>query len=90
MALIDSDTQMPFLDHLGPEPDQYDSNPKQDVRLTQLGASSTRTSFKCGDAFGWATIPPGVPDPDSRVTVDTCTDLAEMEHLVQRARAGPE
>ena len=69
---------MPFLDHLGPEPDQYDSNPKQDVRLTQLGASSTKTSFRCGDAFGWATIPPGVPDPDSRVTVDTCTDLASI------------
>jgi hypothetical protein len=69
---------MPFLDHLGPEPDKYDANPKQDVHLTQLGASSAKTSFRCGDAFGWASIPPGVPDLDSRVTVDTCTDLASI------------
>ena len=69
---------MPFLDHLGPQPDQYDTNPKKDVRLTQLGASSNKTSFKCGDAFGWASIPPGVPDADSRVTLDTCTDLASI------------
>jgi hypothetical protein len=69
---------VPFLDHLGPQPDQYNTNPKQDVRLTQLGASSTKTSFLCGDAFGWASIPPGIPDPDSRVTADTCTDLASI------------
>jgi hypothetical protein len=69
---------MPFLDHLGPLPDQYDSTPKRDVRLTQLGSSSMKTSFRCGDAFGWASIPPGIPDRDSRVTVDTCTDLASI------------
>jgi uncharacterized protein DUF1353 len=69
---------MPFLDHLGPLPDEYDSNPKRDVRLTQLGSSSMKTSFRCGDAFGWASIPPGIPDEDSRVTVDTCTDLASI------------
>lgn len=69
---------MPFLDHLGPQPDQFDTNPKKDVRLTQLGASSNKTSFRCGDAFGWASIPPGIPDADSRVSVDTCTDLASI------------
>lgn len=71
-------TTMPFLDHLGPQPDDYDTNPKQDVRLTQLGATSTKTSFRCGDAFGWVDIPPGVPDADSRVATDTCTDLASI------------
>jgi hypothetical protein len=69
---------VPFLDHLGPQPDEYNTDPKKDVRLTQLGASSSKTSFKCGDAFGWASIPPGIPDADSRVSVDTLTDLASI------------
>ncbi|QGN57481.1 DUF1353 domain-containing protein [Nostocoides sp. HKS02] len=69
---------MPFFDHVGPEPDDYDTSPKQDVRLTQLGSASTKTSFTCGDAFGWANRTPGVPDLDSRVALDTSTDLASI------------
>jgi hypothetical protein len=69
---------MPFFDHVGPQPDDYDSQPKKDVRLTQLGSTSTKTSFTCGDAFGWANLTPGVPDQESRVALDTSTDLASI------------
>jgi hypothetical protein len=69
---------MPFFDHVGPQPDDYDTNPKQDVRLTQLGSTSTKTSFTCGDAFGWANLTPGVPDAESRVALNTSTDLASI------------
>lgn len=69
---------MPFFDHIGPQPDDYAPSAKQDVRLTQLGTRASKTSFRCGDAFGWVNVVPGVPDADSRVRLDTDTDLASI------------
>lgn len=71
---------MPFFNHLGPGPDVYSTEAKENLRLTQLGSEpvSEKTSFTCNDTFGWSDSAPGTPPPESRVSNSTNTDLASI------------